>query len=116
MDEVKDTVVKVIKLLNEYKVVINKGENDGIKTGEHFLLYKEDEELFDPDTNESLGKLEIVRGVGKVIHLQPKMATIESVNKKSIRTNRGIMFGGTIITEEDIPFDKVQIGDLAKPI
>jgi hypothetical protein len=116
MSEEENISIKVVKLLDEYKIVINKGANDGIKVGQVFLVYKEDEELFDPDTNESLGRLEIVKGKGKVIHLQAKMATIESTSKKIIRTSRGIMFGGTMSTEEDAPFDNAQIGDLVKPI
>ena len=44
------------------------------------------------------------------------MATIESINKKMVKTNRGIMFGGYVTTEEDLPFDNAEIGDLLKPI
>ena len=65
MSEEENISIKVVKLLDEYKIVINKGANDGIKVGQVFLVYKEDEELFDPDTNESLGRLEIVKGKGK---------------------------------------------------
>ena len=116
MSEEERKSIKVVKLLDEYKIVINKGASDGIKLGQVFLVYKEDEELFDPDTNESLGRLEIVKGKGKVVHLQTKMATVDSISKKIIITNRSILFGGNSTTEEGVPFDNVQIGDLVKPI
>ena len=72
MNEIACDTIKVIKLINEYKIVVNKGENAGIKLGQVFLVYKEAEELFDPDTDESLGKLEITKGKGKVVHVQPR--------------------------------------------
>ena len=116
MTEKSNLIIKIIKVIDDYKVVINKGSLDGIKYGQSFLIYKEDEELFDPDTKESLGFLEIVKGKGKIVHLQPKISTIESTSKKIIKTNRGIMFGGTVVTEEDLPFDNVEVNDLVKPI
>jgi hypothetical protein len=69
---------KVVKILNDYEVVINKGHDDGVKENQRFLLYYFDEELFDPDTFESLGKLEIICGKAKVKHVQDKQTTLIS--------------------------------------
>ncbi len=94
----------VISEINETDVVINLGKRDGINKGDVFLLYNIGEELFDPETNENLGALEIVCGEGKVIHLQEKMATLQSnryevLSSKVVTTNENNgwskVFGGT---------------------
>jgi len=122
---------KVVKLMDGASggyetVVINRGRDDGITEGQHFIIYQLDEEILDPDTGESLGVLEIPKGEGVVMHAQEKMAVIRS-NK----------FGETVVTKSNphlgmlgialgaetreqkgkiIPFKKVRQGDLAKPI
>lgn len=118
---------KVVQTLdNDYKIVINAGNNEGIKNGQRFLLYAlSDHEIFDPDTGASLGFLEIVKGTGKVIHVQEKMATIESdvyetsQPTKIIRKSPMYGFGTTeeqTMSREHIPFDYPEIGDLVKQV
>ena len=119
----------VASIINEYKVVINRGIEHDIRLGQRFLIYKlSDEEIIDPITKEPLGYLEIVKGTGKVIHLQEKMATIES--DKTERTSTTItkkihpylpppVLGDPIeeiSSPKRVPFDSVQVGDQAKPI
>ena len=115
----------VIKVIDEYKIVINRGEIDDIKNGQRFLVYAlEDEPLVDPDTGESLGNLEIVRGTGKVTHVQKKISTIESdkehLEKRIIKRRNPISFMGseveTITPKEKVEFDYPEIGDKVKPI
>jgi hypothetical protein len=118
---------KVVQILNDdYKIVINAGDNKGIKKGQRFLVYAlSDHEIFDPDTQKSLGFLEIVKGTGKVIHVQEKMATIESdvyetsQPTKIIRKNPMYGFGSTeeeTVSREHIAFDNPRIGDFVKQI
>lgn len=112
----------------DQQVVINKGKLNGIKLDDMYLIYELGEEMFDLETEESLGKLEIVKGKGRVIHVQEKMSTIESVGKnppkKTItkRKNRNpiIYFNDgyeeEIITGEGetLPFYNPKSGDFAK--
>ena len=73
---------KVVKVIDEFTLVINIGSDDEIEKGQRFLVYSiSPDDIIDPDTNESLGKLEIVKGTGTVTHVQEKMATIESSEK-----------------------------------
>ena len=62
-------------------VVVNKGSSSGVKVGMHYLIYNKGEEIMDPETNVSLGTLEIVCGKGIVTHVQENMATIKSSEK-----------------------------------
>lgn len=125
----------VAKVVDEFTVIINKGLTDGVKEGYRFLIYGIGEEILDPETNQSLGNLELVRGIGTVTHTQEKMATIKSTKtknpspsiktiKRSPRGAAGMYFG--IVGDETIeeregeptivPFDAIQIGDRAKPL
>ncbi|MBQ4443689.1 MAG: hypothetical protein II896_03375 [Clostridia bacterium] len=87
-------IAKVIKIIDEYQVVINKGIKAGVKKGDRFLVYKIGEEMKDPDTNESLGNLEIVCGEAVAKHVQDKMTTLESDLYESSATKRIIQKGG----------------------
>jgi len=69
---------KVIKIIDDYKLVINKGEKDGVKDNDKFMILEKGEELFDPDTGESLGFLEVPKLKMKVIHCQEKNSVLES--------------------------------------
>lgn len=133
MSESKLAQCVVIKVIDEYRVVINKGTKDEVVNKMRFLIYKLDEELFDPETKESLGKLEIVKGTGSPVHIQERIATIESdkfVQSKDKRTlikkrGGGILIGLTMPSTEEIiepgdrveePFDDPEVGDMAKLI
>ncbi|MBQ4437713.1 hypothetical protein II898_02435 [bacterium] len=122
--------IKVAKVLSETQLVLNVGSNDGIKEDSRFLVYSiEDEDILDPVTGESLGKLEYVKGRGHVISLQEKMCIIETFkkpdgNKRTIKRNQmGYGLGQVITeTEERIPSDElekftdVKVGNSAKLI
>jgi hypothetical protein len=124
---------KVAKIIDEFKLVINKGREDGISEGERFLIYSIGEEILDPDTNKILGKLEVVKGTGKVTHVQDNISIISSDMKTSphrtIRKKVGspgfstlsTILGGEREIEEILPsnsveFDKPEVGDFAKKI
>ena len=116
--------IRVAKVLSETRLVLNKGYNDGIKAYSNFLVYSiGEEDIIDPVTAKSLGKLEYVKGKGHVIHLQENMCTIETFKKPNriIRTSNPIsIFRGT--ETEEIPSDELEIftdvivGDYAKLI
>ncbi len=120
---------KVVKIINNCQIVINRGEEHGIRTGMKILIYTlSDEDIKDLDTGESLGYLEIVKGTGVVTHIQPKMSTIESDKKRntsrSIKTPlRGVPFANNwpeqeIVesSPEMVPFENPELGDMVKPI
>jgi hypothetical protein len=123
----------VARVVDDYTLVINRGSRHGIEKGDHFLVYYvEDEEIKDPETGESLGKLEVVRGTGSAVHVQENMSTIKSnrtVSKgRVIRRTvnpafRGIagVFPGEKETIEEpereaLPFESPSVGDKVKLI
>lgn len=116
--------LKVAYVVDDYKVAINAGADEGIEVGQRYLLYVlSPEEIFDPDTGESLGHLEIVKGIGKVINVQDKLSELESdtYHKFSKKIPMPLQFlGASYFNEESdrkqIPFDKPKIGDLLKRV
>ncbi len=119
--------IVVVRVIDSYTLVLNKGSDHGVKKGDSFLVYfVEEEDIKDPVTGESLGNLEIVRGSGSVTHVQEKMCTIKSNRTESggriIRRSSSSAFaaimGETIEHPEKqaVPFDNPEVGDFAKPI
>ncbi|MBE7707134.1 MAG: hypothetical protein E7Z88_00330 [Cyanobacteria bacterium SIG27] len=112
------------------QVIINKGKDDGIKRGQRFIVYSIGDELFDPDTNESLGCLEIVKGTGIASHVQDRMTTITTDNYKKVpkRVPKNSLYNlltGIPSTNQEyieefvetkIPFKDVKKGDYVRPI
>lgn len=117
--------IRVAKVINEYKIVINKGSLHGIEIGQRFLVYSlSKEEIIDPESGQNLGRLEIVKGTGTVTHLQEQIATIES-DRKSKAVRKTIkkplltfsQFSGEeeiIEPAETIPFEDIQVNDFVK--
>ena len=131
--EHNDTAVSVIYILDEQDpdtIVINRGANSGIKAGDRFIVYGLGPELFDPATSQSLGRLEIVRGRGVVVHVQEFMSTIKSIEKqterlasKKIIKEQGLAYFGPKTIEEIVPesverlpFKDPKVGDRARQI
>ncbi|AIE75695.1 hypothetical protein D082_31670 [Synechocystis sp. PCC 6714] len=112
------------KIIDDSKLVINRGRSHGIRKAQRVLVYCiDDDEIKDPDTGESLGFLEVVKGTGAVISVQENLATIQSDQEKTYtREFRNLysqlpIMGGEVIRESRIiPFDNPQVGDFVKPI
>jgi hypothetical protein len=127
---------KVARVIDPYKLVINRGLINGIREDQRMLVYCVDnEEIKDPDTGKSLGFLELVRGSGRIIFVQEEISILESdqifegyrkipispfsgsflssqLSKlQDYRESLGETFKGTLK-----PFDNPQVGDLVKPI
>lgn len=112
------------------QVIINKGSIDDIENGQRFIVFAIGDELFDPETNESLGKLEIIKGTGIATHVQEKITTITTDSYKKIpkRVTRNSLYNlltGIPSTNQEyieefvetkIPFRNVEKGDYVRPI
>src|SRR5437762_2733110 len=68
----------VAYVADDTRVVLNRGRLDGVKIGQRFLVFGIGREIEDPRTKEKLGRLESVRGTGRVVHVQDHLATIDS--------------------------------------
>ena len=126
-----DHEARVAIVLSKFRVVLNKGSNDGVELNDKFLIYGIGVDIVDPDNGESLGKLEVVRGRGKVVHVQARAATVESLERrvlplsKRVRTPAGLLssitagYAKEVIESapefEDLPFEDPAVGDYCRP-
>lgn len=108
----------VAHVINPSQIVINRGSLHDVKVGQRMLIYRTgDQEIKEPESGESLGYLELVKGTGQVIHVQEKICTIESDQRKFPRRIRSAWgLAAEIIEGEALPFDHPEVGDLVKPI
>lgn len=118
----------VIRVMSDDRLVFNRGSEDGIQEGQRFLVYALGDELFDPGTGDSLGRLEIVRGTGVAMHVQEHLTTVDSdkrlpASKRTFRRTdpfHSLIAGSSeeVVHEvgERLPFDEASEGDLVKPL
>lgn len=126
-------IAKVVKVIDSHTIVVNAGTDKGFQAGKAFIVVGLGEEIIDPDTKESLGSLEIVRGRARVSHVQERISTlisaevekpadIKEIKKVSTAGKGGLvsLFGPQETVTESIkpseavpkPFSRVQVGDL----
>ncbi len=72
---------KVARTLSKTVLVLNIGTDDGVREGMEFVIFEEGDEIVDPETKESLGKLEIVKGNVIVVSVQPRISIAETATR-----------------------------------
>ncbi|MDQ3397352.1 MAG: hypothetical protein M3511_06175 [Deinococcota bacterium] len=106
------------EVIDNYKVIINKGSNIGIYVGLEMIVYEPGEEVFDPNTNESLGEAEIIKGRGKIIHVQEKMALLQLETPVALPKEGNRTLADMVLTASPrggfSRYNRVEIGDLVK--
>lgn len=110
---------KIASIVDQFRVVINAGRADGIRSGQRFLIYKIGDEIIDPDTNESLGRLEVIKGIGEVIHVQEKMATLQTTDKHEVQRRPnylGVIMSSVEVSKEPKAFIDPEVGDMARSL
>ncbi len=66
---------KVAKVLNNNEIVINRGRIDSVRQGMLFEVFSPDgEEVWDPDTGETLGTVEDVKAKAEVTEVKDRLA------------------------------------------
>lgn len=112
----KNLKPKVAKIIDEFKVALTKGLNDGIKEGMEFRVYEQSEEIVDPDTGEILESLIVEKGTGLIVQVQKKISVLKSnqyYGYSSLAQAFNVLSEGRRIK----PFSKnIKVGDFAQII
>lgn len=120
---------KIVKIINEYKVVVNAGSNSFIKEDDILEVYQPGQEVTDPETGESLGTLDFVKAKLRVVDVFPKMCVCENrdTKQKSVFVN----LSQNWTYEETLPLNvqttdisggyegidkKIKVGDLVRKV
>ncbi|CAD0001551.1 hypothetical protein [Flavobacterium salmonis] len=107
------TNILVASKIDDFQIVINKGSNDRVGSYMRFLVYEEGQEIFDPHSKKSLGKLEIPKGFFKVQHIQEQMTVLVSELKKE----KNIFQIALLVKELDVEKEMlttIKVGDKVK--
>lgn len=72
-------IYKVIKIISDSEILINTGANKKLAQGTSLDIFITGEEIFDPDTNESLGTLDTVKATVEVDTVYPQMALCKKI-------------------------------------
>lgn len=102
---------KIAKILGNSEVVINRGRNHGVRRGMLFEIFSpEGEEVWDPDTGETLGSVEDVKAKAEVVEIKEKLSVARLRNaaetpfgsgdigemQENLQRIFGQMFGGNV--------------------
>ncbi len=72
---------KVAKILGKGEIVLNRGRSHGVKQGMLFEVFApEGEEVWDPDTGETLGTVEDVKAQAEVTEVKERLAVARLQN------------------------------------
>jgi hypothetical protein len=75
---------KVAKILGNNEIVINRGRGEGVRQGMIFEVFTpEGEEVWDPDTGETLGTVEDVKAHAEVTEVKERLAVARLQNTRS---------------------------------
>jgi len=74
---------KVARIIDESTVIISVGQQHGVTSGMRFVIYEEGEEVLDPDTGESLGAWEVVKGEVVAKHVQERITIAQAPPKEA---------------------------------
>ena len=75
---------KVAKILGKGEIVLNRGRSHGVRQGMVFEIFApEGEEVWDPDTGETLGTVEDVKAKAEVTEIKEKLAIARVVDADS---------------------------------
>ena len=107
----KKVIARVAKVLSDSKVIITKGSNDGLTKGQRLCVYSKGEEVVDPETGESLGHIEVIKGNGYIVQIQERISILEAkidpINLFMKRATKEVL-------EQKPVFNDVREGDFAK--
>ncbi len=79
--------LRIAEVVSNTDILINAGQDAGIKHGSRFVVYALGPEIIDPETKESLGTLEIKKGQFEAIDVQPRL-TIARLTARTITKTR----------------------------
>jgi len=76
----------VARIMSPTQVVLAAGSMQGVREGMIFVIYELGEPILDPETGESLGQLEIIKGRVKTSHVQDKLSHARTLSRSVTET------------------------------
>lgn len=119
--------IKVAKVIDQFRLVLNKGSQHGIREGERYLIVEKGEMIYDPDTKQELEAVEIPKGIVVVKNVQAVISFVESdefIEKETqLQRDRSHFIIGarsnipkSELTKEMKQLKSPRVGDLARKV
>ena len=120
--------IQIIKIINEFSVVINAGSNYQIRDGQHLEVFVRGTPVIDPDTGDDLGTLDYVKAKLRVVNVFPKMSVCEN---RETELNSLMSIAAALQSTEVFPLNidsteisggfegidkKIHVGDLVRTV
>ena len=71
-----EAVGRIVKIFHETLMLANIGLDHGVQFDDELALFELGEEIVEPETDESLGRLEVAKARWKAVHVQPTMTLL----------------------------------------
>lgn len=98
---------KVIEILNKKELLINYGENDGAKKGQHIRISDRGESVKDPETGEELGTLDVIKGTLEIYAVYPEFSICRDIT----RYERELLHGLGLKTKTETVYHPLNVED-----
>ncbi len=112
---------KVALILDDRRAALNLGAGSGVAPGDAFVIYLEGAEVADPDSGESLGRLELVKATVTVAHVQEKLCIVETPVVEAPEPDESEVLSARMARVKDFKEAKqgvrgkpIKVGDLAR--
>lgn len=73
-----DKIFKVVHIMDEYTIIINAGQRDGVTIGTRFQIFDDGYSVLDPDTGENYGSIDYVKETVITDDVREKMCLCHS--------------------------------------
>lgn len=91
-NQLSDTIFPITVIQAKGKRIwVNRGNDSGMKMGEHFIVFEPGEQLIDPQTGENLGSAEMEVGEAKVVRINPKVTVMEVIKGDASYITQGFI-------------------------
>ena len=104
---------KVAKILDENTIVLNVGRAAGVEQGMVFCVFAPVEDVTDPDTGESLGTWEAVKGYVQATHPQERLTVCRAFSVKAAKSEDPKERGTHTLSSELVAVSMLDGGPLA---
>jgi hypothetical protein len=74
--------MKIVRILDEYRVLVDHGMDDGARIGQKLIIKQEDVSVVDYDTNEFLGAFSIIKATLEIKEIYSKICVCVNADKQ----------------------------------
>ena len=101
---------KIVKIIDEYQVIINGGSNHGVNISDNFqILDEKGSEVTDPETGEVIGHLDLIKDTIQVANVFEKMSICENIKTRQINVFENITKSLIFTEKEKLNVDLTQV-------